>query len=108
MKVSMNRKPGIPRLQVALDFLELDRALKVASEAAEGGADILEAGTPLIKSVGLDAVRRLRSGFPGLVIAADMKVMDAGRIEVESAAKAGAHHVHILAAAAGRDDRRVC
>jgi 3-hexulose-6-phosphate synthase/6-phospho-3-hexuloisomerase len=99
MKVSMNQKSDTPRLQVALDFLELDRALKVASEAAEGGADILEAGTPLIKSVGLDAVRRLRSGFPGLVIAADMKVMDAGRIEVESAAKAGAHHVHVLAAA---------
>jgi 3-hexulose-6-phosphate synthase/6-phospho-3-hexuloisomerase len=87
------------RLQVALDFLELGRALKVAEEAAAGGADILEAGTPLIKSVGLDAVRRLRAQFPDLVIAADMKVMDAGRTEVESAAKAGAKMVHVLAAA---------
>jgi len=86
-------------LQVALDFLELDRALQVAEEAAAGGADILEAGTPLIKSVGLDAVRRLRAMFPHLVIAADMKVMDAGRIEVEAAAKAGAGIVHVLAAA---------
>jgi 3-hexulose-6-phosphate synthase/6-phospho-3-hexuloisomerase len=88
-----------PRLQVALDFLELDRALEVAAEAAEGGADILEAGTPLIKSVGLDAVRRLRAQFPKLLIAADMKVVDAGRIEVEAAAKAGAQLVHVLAAA---------
>jgi 3-hexulose-6-phosphate synthase/6-phospho-3-hexuloisomerase len=88
-----------PRLQVALDFLEIDRALKVADEAAAGGADILEAGTPLIKSVGLDAVRRLRAQFPKLTIAADMKVMDAGRIEVEAAAKAGATLVHVLAAA---------
>ena len=87
------------RLQVALDFLELDRALKVAEEAAAGGADILEAGTPLIKSAGLDAVRQLRARFPGLVIAADMKVMDAGRLEVEAAAKAGAGTVHVLAAA---------
>jgi 3-hexulose-6-phosphate synthase/6-phospho-3-hexuloisomerase len=86
-------------LQVALDFIELERALQVAAEAAAGGADILEAGTPLIKSVGLDAVRRLRAQFPKLAIAADMKVMDAGRIEVESAAKAGAHIVHVLAAA---------
>jgi 3-hexulose-6-phosphate synthase/6-phospho-3-hexuloisomerase len=95
----MKQVSPAPRLQVALDFLELDRALKVAAEAASGGADILEAGTPLIKSVGLDSVRRLRSEFPRLTIAADMKVMDAGRIEVEAAAKAGAHHVHILAAA---------
>jgi len=88
-----------PLLQVALDFVELDRALQVAAEAAKGGADILEAGTPLIKSVGLDSVRRLRAQFPKLRIAADMKVMDAGRMEVECAAKAGAHMVHVLAAA---------
>jgi len=88
-----------PQLQVALDFLEVNRAMQLAAEAAAGGADILEAGTPLIKSVGLDAVRRLRAEFPKLLIAADMKTMDAGRIEVEAAAKAGAHLVHILAAA---------
>lgn len=88
------------RLQVALDFVELDRALRVAAEAAAGGADILEAGTPLIKSVGLDAVRRLRAEFARLPIAADMKVMDAGRVEVESAAKAGARLVHVLGVAA--------
>jgi 3-hexulose-6-phosphate synthase/6-phospho-3-hexuloisomerase len=95
----MDEQEGRARLQVALDFLEMDRALKVAEEAAAGGADILEAGTPLIKSVGLEAVRRLRAQFPKLTIAADMKVMDAGRTEVESAAKAGATLVHVLAAA---------
>ncbi len=95
----MGNTVSIPRLQVALDFVELDRALKVAEEAAAGGADILEAGTPLIKSVGLDSVRRLRAMFPRVPIVADMKVMDAGRIEVESAAKAGAKIVHVLAAA---------
>lgn len=95
----MREQEARPRLQVALDFLELERALKVAAEAAAGGADILEAGTPLIKSVGLDAVRRLRAEFPKVSIAADMKVMDAGRIEVEAAAKAGAQVVHVLAAA---------
>ncbi len=95
----MSKANESARLQVALDFIELDRALKVAEEAAAGGADILEAGTPLIKSVGLEAVRRLRAMFPKQMIAADMKVMDAGRIEVESAAKAGAQLVHVLAAA---------
>ncbi len=37
-----------PILQVALDFVELIRALNLAEEAVNGGADWLEAGTPLI------------------------------------------------------------
>jgi 3-hexulose-6-phosphate synthase/6-phospho-3-hexuloisomerase len=57
------------------------------------------AGTPLIKSEGLDAVRALRREFPAATIVADMKVMDAGRVETECAAKAGANIVHVLAAA---------
>ena len=48
------------KLQVALDFLNLSRALGVARLAAAAGEVILEAGTPLIKSEGLNAVRALR------------------------------------------------
>ena len=88
-----------PVLQVALDFVNLSRALKVAQESATGGCDWIEAGTPLIKSEGLDAVRKLRKAFPDKTIIADMKIMDAGRIEVETAAKAGADVVCVLAAA---------
>jgi 3-hexulose-6-phosphate synthase/6-phospho-3-hexuloisomerase len=88
-----------PILQVALDFLELDRALKCAREAVEGGAQWVEAGTPLIKSAGLEAVRALRREFPKAYIVADMKTMDAGRAEVESAAKAGANCVMVLGVA---------
>ncbi|MCE9583055.1 MAG: orotidine 5'-phosphate decarboxylase [Planctomycetes bacterium] len=80
-----------PVLQVALDFLELKRALELAAEAVRGGAEWLEAGTPLIKSVGLDSVRELRRHFPKHTIVADLKTMDAGRIEMEAAAKAGAN-----------------
>lgn len=88
-----------PILQVALDFLNLSRALKVAEEAVQGGVDWLEAGTPLIKSEGLDAIRELRQKFPKVTIVADMKIMDVGRIETEAAAKAGANVVCVLAAA---------
>ncbi|MFA4992153.1 MAG: 3-hexulose-6-phosphate synthase [Candidatus Omnitrophota bacterium] len=88
-----------PVLQVALDFVDLKRAIKCAEEAVAGGADWLEAGTPLIKSEGLDAVRTLRRKFPNKTIVADMKTMDAGRAEVEIAAKAGADVVCVLAAA---------
>ncbi|MCI4330794.1 MAG: orotidine 5'-phosphate decarboxylase [Thermoplasmata archaeon] len=88
-----------PVLQVALDFENLSRALPAAREAVEGGADWVEAGTPLIKSEGLDAVRQLKKAFPGHRIVADMKVMDTGAFEVEIAAKAGADIVTVLGTA---------
>jgi len=88
-----------PVLQVALDFVDLARALKCAQEAVAGGADWLEAGTPLIKSEGLAAVRALRQAFPDRRIVADLKVMDAGRTEMEMAARAGANSAAVLALA---------
>lgn len=88
-----------PVLQVALDFENLSRALVAAREAVDGGADWVEAGTPLIKSEGLNAVRELKKAFPDRRIVADMKVMDTGAFEVELAAKAGADLVTVLGAA---------
>ena len=88
-----------PVLQVALDFIDFSRAIKCPEEAVKGGVDWIEAGTPLIKSEGLDAVRKLRKSFPRKTIVADMKIMDAGRTEVEIAAKAGANIVCVLGAA---------
>ena len=84
-------------LQVALDLLDLDRALQIARESVDGGADWIEAGTPLIKSEGMHAIRSLRQHFPKSVIVADMKVADTGALEVEMAAKAGANVICILA-----------
>jgi 3-hexulose-6-phosphate synthase / 6-phospho-3-hexuloisomerase len=88
-----------PVLQVALDFENLSRAVQAATEAVAGGADWVEAGTPLIKSEGLDAVRALKKAFPKHRIVADMKVMDTGAFEVEIAAKAGADLVTVLGTA---------
>jgi 3-hexulose-6-phosphate synthase/6-phospho-3-hexuloisomerase len=86
-----------PVLQVALDVTELARAIVIAEESVAGGADWIEAGTPLIKSEGMQAVRALKEKFPGRTIIADMKVADTGTLEVEMAAKAGASIVGILA-----------
>jgi 3-hexulose-6-phosphate synthase/6-phospho-3-hexuloisomerase len=44
-------------------------------------------------------VRELKRLFPGKAIVADMKIMDAGRIEVEAAAKAGAQIIDVLGTA---------
>ncbi len=88
-----------PILQVALDFMHLKRALEVAKEAVAGGADWVEAGTPLIKSEGVEAVRALKRTFPGRPIVADLKIMDTGAFEVEIAAKAGADVITVMAVA---------
>ena len=84
-------------LQVALDILELKRALQIAQESIDGGSDWIEVGTPLIKSEGMQAIRSMRNRFPDTTIVADMKVADTGTLEVEMAAKAGANIVCVLA-----------
>ncbi len=83
-------------LQIALDFMNLDRALQVAKESVAGGVDWIEVGTPLIKSEGMNAVRVIRKEFPDHIVVADMKIMDVGTIEVEMATKAGANVVIVL------------
>jgi 3-hexulose-6-phosphate synthase / 6-phospho-3-hexuloisomerase len=85
-----------PVLQVALDHMHLKRALLAAKEAVEGGADWIEAGTPLVKSEGMEAVRELKKSFPGKTIVADLKTMDTGAFEVEIAAKAGADVITVM------------
>jgi len=84
------------KLQLALDFTIAKRALQVAREAASVGVDWIEAGTPLIKSEGMEVVRMLKREFPRHKIVADMKIADVGGMEVEIAAKAGADIVTIM------------
>ncbi len=95
----MSRK----KLQLALDLLGIDRAIRIAEEAAEY-IDLIEVGTPLVKSEGMAAVRALRKAFPDHGIVADMKTMDTGALEVEMAAKSGADIVAILG---GADDSTI-
>ena len=85
-----------PILQLALDLVELERAIKIAEEAVKGGVDWIEVGTPLIKSEGMRAVREIRKRFKSHVVVADLKTMDTGRLEVEMAFKAGANVAIVL------------
>ena len=87
-------------LQVALDLINSHRALSIAEEAVRADKNCwLEAGTPLIKSEGMEIIRILKKNFPDNIIVADMKVIDTGAIEIEMASKAGADIICILAAA---------
>ena len=85
-----------PVVQVALDLVHGERALEIAKAAVKGGVDWIEAGTPLIKSEGMQIIRDLKKAFPGHTIVADMKTIDVGGAEVEIAAKSGADVVVIL------------
>jgi len=85
-----------PIIQIALDFVDIERAVEAAQESVPYGVDWIEAGTMLIKSEGLNAVRKLKELFPKNTIVADLKIVDTGRFELEYAAKAGADVVTVL------------
>lgn len=91
-----NEKKSVPRLQVALDIEILEDALDMANKVAPF-VDILEAGTPLIKSEGVRAIQALKEAHPHKIICADLKTADAGYLEVKMAAQAKADIVTILA-----------
>ncbi len=96
-----------PVLQVALDMTSLEEALRIARMAWSNGAEVLEAGTPLIKAVGVEAVRALRRNFPDAIVVADTKIMDAGRLEASTALEAGADIVTVLGVASDETIREV-
>ena len=77
------------KLQLALDTLDAEDALRLARLAAPF-VQILEAGTPLIKSVGIRIVSQLKSAHPDKIILADLKSSDVGAYEAEMAFRAGA------------------
>jgi len=79
----------IPKIQLALDLLDGDKALAIA-QAAAPYVDIIEAGTPLIKSVGIRIVTRLKNAHPDKIVLADTKTSDVGAFEANMAFSAGA------------------
>jgi 3-hexulose-6-phosphate synthase/6-phospho-3-hexuloisomerase len=94
-----------PQVQLALDLLRLEDALRIARAAVAQGIGWLEAGTPLIKSEGMRAVRSLSRAFPKQTVVADMKTLDAGAVETEMALRAGAKVVSISGLAHNRTVR---
>jgi 3-hexulose-6-phosphate synthase len=86
------------KLQFAMDTLSTDAALELAAAAAPH-VDILELGTPLIKSAGLSAITAIKEAHPDKTVFADLKTMDAGELEADMAFTAGADLVTVLGVA---------
>lgn len=86
------------KLQVAMDVLTTEAALDLADKVAPY-VDILELGTPLIKSEGLRAIRAVKDAHPDKLVFADLKTMDAGELEADIAFAAGADYVTVLGTA---------
>ena len=87
-----------PLLQVAIDALSTEQALEMVGQVYPH-VDIIEIGTPLIMGEGLSALETIKARFPGKKYLADLKIMDAGKIEATIAFKQGADIVTVLAAA---------
>lgn len=87
-----------PLLQLALDHTSLQAAQRDVALLHES-VDIVEAGTILCLTEGLQAVRALRNQCPDKVIVADWKVADAGETLAQQAFDAGANWMTIICAA---------
>ena len=89
----MIRVPTLDRrkkyLQVALNST-LSEAAGIIRTLPQSDRILLEAGTPLIKHYGIDAIRFLKNSRPEAYVVADLKTMDRGETEVELAHIAGA------------------
>lgn len=86
------------QLQVAMDVLDLPSALTLASQVSEH-VDILELGTPLVKSAGIGAVSAVKAAHPDKLVFVDLKTADAGELEAALAFEAGADLVTVMGAA---------
>ena len=86
-----------PIVQVAIDVLTIDEALRIGEAAVKAGADWLEAGTPLITFAGVAAIGALAREFPGVPVLADYKMMDGVRKYVAETAKQGGRLATICA-----------
>jgi len=91
--IKMPRLWRPPYIQVALDHPSIDHQMKVVSQLPRSDRIIIEAGTPLIKKYGMDAVVKLREKLPDVFLVADLKTLDVGKLEVDFAFDATADAV---------------
>lgn len=96
-----------PKLQIALDTVDLPGALGPLQKAAES-VDVIECGTILVLCEGFHAVRAIRALFPDKQILADVRIAEAGSKIARLAFEAGASLVSCVAGASLATIEQVC
>jgi 3-hexulose-6-phosphate synthase len=86
------------QLQVALDRLALEEAVRLAQSVAPY-TDYIEVGTSLTKEFGVESVKRMRQVLPDARILADIKTNDEARYEFELYYAAGADSATVMGSA---------
>lgn len=95
--------------QISVDVGTLDLGLQVAGAALAGGVNIVEMGTPLLKTQGVaNVVPAFRKRFPDALLLADMKTMDGGGGEARSVFAGGGNIVDFLALAGVDTAKSIC
>ena len=95
--------------QISVDVGTLDLGLTVASAALAAGVDIVEMGTPLLKTQGTsNVVPAFRKQFPDALLLADMKTMDGGGGEARSVYSGGGNIFDFLALAGVDTAKSIC
>ena len=95
--------------QISVDVGTLDLGLSVAAAGLAGGVDIVEMGTPLLKTQGVaNVVPAFRKRFPEALLLADMKTMDGGAGEARSVFSGGGNIFDFLALAGVDTAKSIC
>ena len=83
------------KLQLAYDLGTYEELYPFMEEIEEA-VDIIEIGTPVILREGVSQIENIKKRFPDKLIFADLKIMEAGKLEADIGFQAGADMVSVL------------
>ncbi|MFE7332853.1 orotidine 5'-phosphate decarboxylase / HUMPS family protein [Streptomyces sp. NPDC057565] len=83
------------QLQIALDRIPLERAVRIAAAVAPH-TDWIEVGTSLIKQFGMESIHQVVAAAHGAPVLADLKTADDAVFEFTLAYEAGASSATVL------------
>ncbi|MHA1912357.1 MAG: orotidine 5'-phosphate decarboxylase / HUMPS family protein [Candidatus Kariarchaeaceae archaeon] len=89
--IRMKTSSNPPYLQVALDCITSEEAMRLTLKLPENENLLIEAGTPLIKAEGISIIQSIRDEKKDVYIIADLKTLDVGALEVGLAKKSTAN-----------------
>lgn len=95
------------KLQISFDLTDLDKAINIAQQVVDQ-CDIIEIGTILLYTHGIEAVRRFRQTFAKKTLLVDTKLIDCAEPIIEVMADAGVDWITVLAGATQNAIHTMC